>query len=107
MRTRCIILFIGLVIMTSIGCGQNKSDFMKKSDSDKARLEERANNGDGTAAYELFVTYAFGDQNLEKAEFWIKRAADLGEPRACEDFAKRKKKEELMPVACSGKTKAR
>ena len=45
--------------------------------------QERAENGDAGAAYNVAKHYSFGVQDSVEAEHWLLRAVELGELRAC------------------------
>lgn len=57
------------------------SNFVKSA-AQIAALEQKAANGDGQAAWELFAHYALGLRDEAKAEPWLQRAAKLDYQKA-------------------------
>jgi hypothetical protein len=57
------------------------SNFVKSA-AEIAALEQKAANGDSQAADDLFMHYAFGLRDDAKAEPWLQKAAQLGNPKA-------------------------
>ena len=61
--------------------GHRDSDFVK-SEAEIALLETRSGNGYGEAAWSLFTHYELGLRDEAKAEPWLQKAAQLGNPKA-------------------------
>jgi hypothetical protein len=65
----------------SANSSHRDSNFIK-SPTEIAALEKKAASGDGKAAWDLFGHYGLGLRDEAKAEPWLQRAAQLGNPKA-------------------------
>ncbi len=74
---------LGAVFLT--GCASNEVRVRAK---DLPRLEQKAQEGDGQAAYRLYQYYEYKAYDARQAARWLKRAEQLGakEARQAQDY---------------------
>ena len=83
MRDHVGALITMIIVTACAGEGTPKNEFMTLDSERLSSLVNKANAGDGHAAYTIAKHYTFGVHDRDSAIAWLRRAAELGNTDAC------------------------
>ncbi len=80
----CLLIAAAFAACLLLAAGCASSPANAPAQRDIPRLTSRAERGDGAAAYALYQYYEYTAHDVPAAARWLRRACEMGEPRARE-----------------------